>query len=337
LWPNLRGPFLADLEKLHLLCGPWDVVLFTGDLVQSGKPEEFSAMQRDFLDPLWERLDKLGSGDAKLLAVPGNHDLIRPDPNLDNPAAHRLLERDGFDGVKSWFWDKPACSYRTVIDEAFAPYLDWWCPAAHRPSAIVCGTLPGDFAVTLSLGHRLIGVIGLNTAFLQLAGGDYKKRLVWDARQVHALCPDCIDRWLEIHDQCLLLTHHGPEWLTPEACKHGETEIVPAGRFAAHLFGHMHETEIQHIRRGGSEKASRMLQGCSVFGMEKHGEPPTIMRAHGYSAGRIEFDADVATLRLWPRIATHKTGPWRYIPDHDHAELWSDDGEIGDVPRISRR
>ena len=133
LWPNLRGPFLDDLESLYKSCGPWDVVLFTGDLVQSGAADECEAMQRDFLEPFWERLDKLRSGDAKLLAVPGNHDLIRPDSNLDNAAAHKLLERDGFDGAKKWFWDRPACSYRTVIDEAFAPYLDW---------LVLCGASP---------------------------------------------------------------------------------------------------------------------------------------------------------------------------------------------------
>ncbi|WP_295426782.1 metallophosphoesterase [uncultured Thiodictyon sp.] len=329
LWPNLRQPFLDDIAKLHGLCGPWDAVLFTGDLVQSGEPEQFEAMQRGFLDPLWARLDKLGSGDAKLLAVPGNHDLIRPDPKLDNPAAHRLLERDGFDGVNDWFWDKPACSYRSVIDEAFRPYLNWWCSAPHRAAPVICGMLPGDFAATLPVGGRAIGIIALNTAFLQLAGGDYEKRLVWDARQIHALCPDGIDHWIEAHDQCLFLTHHGTDWLTTDARKHGETEIAPAGRFAAHLFGHMHETEIQHIRRGGSEKASRLLQGCSVFGMEKHGEPPTIARAHGYSAGRIAFDADGATLRLWPRIATNKPDGWRYVPDH-HQILTSDEGTAPD-------
>ncbi|HYN76721.1 MAG TPA: metallophosphoesterase, partial [Lamprocystis sp. (in: g-proteobacteria)] len=330
LWPNLRQPFLDDIAKLHGLCGPWDAVLFTGDLVQSGEPEQFEAMQREFLDPLWARLDKLGSGDAKLLAVPGNHDLIRPDPKLDNPAAHRLLERDGFDRVRDWFWDRPACSYRTVIDEAFTPYLNWWCSAPHRAAPVTCGMLPGDFATTLPVGGRAIGIIALNTAFLQLAGGEYEKRLVWDARQLHALCPDGIDHWIEAHHQCLFLTHHGTDWLTTDARKHGETEIAPAGRFAAHLFGHMHETQIQHIRRGGSEKASRLLQGRSVFGMERHGESPTIARAHGYNAGRIAFDADGATLRLWPRRATNKTGGWRYIPDHEHADLPSDEGTAPD-------
>jgi hypothetical protein len=40
------------------------------------------------------------------------------------------------------------------------------------------GTLPGDLAATLKLADRAIGIIGLNTAFLQLGGGDYRERLV---------------------------------------------------------------------------------------------------------------------------------------------------------------
>lgn len=337
LWPNLRQPFLDGLGELHECCGPWDAVLFTGDLVQSGNPEQFQAMQQGFLDPLWERLHELGSGEAKLLAVPGNHDLLRPDHKADNPAADTLLSEGGFARVGDRFWAERACSYRGVIDEAFVPYLDWWRSVTHRPDNITSGALPGDFAVTLSAAERSIGVIGLNTAFLQLGTGDYRERLVWNARQLLALFPAGVDRWLADHDQCLLLTHHGTDWLTPDARSHGETEIAPAGRFAAHIFGHMHETEIRHIRRGGGDKAARLLQGCSLFGMEKRGDPPTVERAHGYSAGRIMFDEDGAVLRLWPRMATSRTGPWRYIPDHEHAELESDEGTVPDRLHAARR
>ena len=38
LWPNVREQLYDDLRKLHRLCGPWDVVLFTGDLTQRASP-----------------------------------------------------------------------------------------------------------------------------------------------------------------------------------------------------------------------------------------------------------------------------------------------------------
>ena len=78
LWPTLREPFLESLEALHQRCGPWQAVLFTGDLVQSGAPAQFAEMQAEVLDSLWEKLTALGSGDAVFLAVPGNSRSLPP-------------------------------------------------------------------------------------------------------------------------------------------------------------------------------------------------------------------------------------------------------------------
>lgn len=326
LWPTLREPFLESLGPLHERCGPWDAVLFTGDFVQSGETAQFEKMQAEVLDPLWEKLREFGSGDAVLLAVPGNHDLYRPNPLEDNAAIDALLDKDGFQRIETKFWEQPAGGYRRVINDAFAAYSQWWDKAPHRPDVIKAGALPGDFSATLECGGRRIGIVGLNTTFLQLAGGDYEGRLVWDARQLYAVCDGGVDTWSKQHDVCLLLTHQGPDWLTAEAQKQGESEIAPAGRFAVHLFGHQHETKLTYIRSGGSRNAVRLSQGCSVFGMEKFGNPPKTQRAHGYTAGRVELGETEAHLRLWPRIATNKTGPWRFIPDHDHAELDSNEG-----------
>ena len=195
LWPNLREPFLESLKSLHEKCGPWNAVLFTGDLVQAGKSEEFREMQANVLDPLWEKLGELGSGNAVLLAIPGNHDLDRPDPKGDNAAADRLLEKDGFEQIKEKFWDLSNQSYRRVISDAFASYGEWWKSAPHRVDNLYSGILPGDFSATIKRGARRIGIVGLNTTFLQLAGGDYKGRLVWDANQLHRVCHDNVDVW----------------------------------------------------------------------------------------------------------------------------------------------
>ncbi|MFZ4698828.1 MAG: TIR domain-containing protein [Candidatus Methylumidiphilus sp.] len=298
LWPNLRQPFLDDLAELHELTGPWQAVLFTGDLVQQGKSEEFRAMQKDVLDRLWQRLDELGSGDAVLLAVPGNHDLFRPNPKEDNPAVDALLDEDGFQRISPKFWDNPVGTYRRVITDAFAAYSEWWNGAPHRAKNLTTGILPSDFACTLECGDLSVGIIGLNTAFLQLQGGDYQGKLVWDVRQLNAVCNGAADDWLKRHTVCLLLTHQGPDWLTLEARKRGESEIAPAGRFAVHLFGHRHETEMVTVQK----------------------------RRLGYTVGWIEFNENNAHLRLWPRIATNATGPWRFIPDYAYGHLQADEG-----------
>ena len=219
-------------------------------------------------------------------------------------------------------------AYRRVINDAFAAYSEWWKGAPYRPKDITTGILPGDFSYSLPCGDKSVGIVGLNTAFLQLQGGDYQGKLAWDARQLQAVCGGAVDDWLNRHSICLLLSHQGPDWLNPEAQKHGESEIAPASRFAVHLFGHMHETAIEYVRKGGNPNAVRLCQGCSVFGMELFGEPSTLQRSHGYSAGRIQFNKRNANFSLWPRIATNKTGPWRFIPDHIHAHLQNDQGTV---------
>lgn len=331
LWPNLRQPFFDDLAKLHGKTGPWDVVFFTGDLVQQGQSDEFAGMQKTVLDKLWKKLTELGSGHAKFLAVPGNHDLCRPNPNDDNPAAHTLLRDNGFNSIADTFWENPTSSYRKVIGDAFAGYAQWWDAVPQRPENLTFGELPGDFACTLECGVHRIGIIGLNTAFLQLKGGDFNGKLVWDVKQLSTVCGGAVDEWENRHSLCVLLTHQGPDWLTAEARQHGQREISPAGRFALHLFGHMHDHALQYTRHGGSSHASRLYQGSSVFGMEKFGEPPTLTRSHGYAVGKIEFAQGGASLRVWPRVATDRPSGWRFISDNQNCCLETDEGTKAEV------
>src|SRR5215207_372548 len=77
LWPNVEEEFFRDLEKIHEAAGPWDLLLFTGDLTQRGSRAEFEELNKT-LGRLYDELARLGSTPI-LLAVPGNHDLVRPD------------------------------------------------------------------------------------------------------------------------------------------------------------------------------------------------------------------------------------------------------------------
>ena len=46
LWPGVKDFFLDDLNRLYERCGPWDLVLFTGDITQHGLPDEFDRSLR---------------------------------------------------------------------------------------------------------------------------------------------------------------------------------------------------------------------------------------------------------------------------------------------------
>lgn len=336
LWPNIRQAFFDDLKVLHERCGPWQAVLFTGDLVQQGLKDEFAHMQTEVLARLWEELKALGSGEAVLLAVPGNHDLVRPDTKKPSAAVRQLLRQDGFPEVEEEFWADPDSEYRQVITSAFANYDAWWKGPSPYPKAPASeGLLPGDFASTLAIGSRSIGVMGLNTTFLQLAGGNYQGRLAWDLRQAQAVCDSDMADWIKDHDICLLLTHQGPDWLDSQS-NAAYPEINPAGRFAVHLFGHMHEAVLRSTSYGGG-KPLLQWQGCSLFGLEKFGDPPQQDRRHGYGTGRITFGKDGAVIRFWPRRATKDANGWRFIPDYEKCVLGDGEGTEPQPVVIARK
>jgi hypothetical protein len=316
LWPNVRQAFFEDLAKIHDRCGPWQAVLFSGDLVQQGTREEYEQLEDKVFGPLMEHLRSLGSGDAVIIAVPGNHDLIRPDTKTPSPALKWLLKPDLFADIADDVFIEKMTEYRQVINEAFNEYSRWWDNIRKQSRIMVSdGILPGDVSATFELSDDYrVGIVGLNTSFLQLTAGDYQQKLAWDLRQFHKVCGGDGPSWVAEHNVCLLLTHQGPTWLNTDSSTQVYPEINPAGRFAAHLFGHMH-TGSAETRNSGCGEDLRQWQACSMFGMEKFGEPPQFARQHGYSAGRIEFSGGNASIRQWPRIAVKDINGWRLKPD----------------------
>ncbi len=122
-WPGVKDIFFEDLKKLYKKCGPWDLVIFTGDLTQQGSDEEFQKTD-SILDELWNHLGELGS-DSKLLAVPGNHDLVRP-KNINDPLVLLLRQWNQQQVVRDNFWNSPDSPYRQVIRKAFDNYAGWY-------------------------------------------------------------------------------------------------------------------------------------------------------------------------------------------------------------------
>ena len=85
LWPTLKHVFFDDLRVLLAKAGPIDVVIFSGDLAQYGRSSEFDQFDEIYRE-INEVLQKSGSK-PQLIALPGNHDLVRPNPgDLLEPA-----------------------------------------------------------------------------------------------------------------------------------------------------------------------------------------------------------------------------------------------------------
>src|SRR5260221_3449717 len=334
LWPRMKQKFFEDIPVLHEQSGPWDMVLFTGDLTQRGTAEQFEQFDHVLLQ-CWQLFERCGSHPA-LLAVPGNHDLLRPASR--DPTVRGLKSWDG--DIRSEFWADAKSPYRDTVVKAFTSYSEWWNSQTLRPATVRPGMLPGDFSATIEKNGAKLGILGLNTTFLQLTDGDYKGKLGVHPQQFQDACEGDGPAWTQQHDACLLLTHQPPDWLTPEAQMHLDSEIADAGQFALHLFGHMHESLLRSTALGGGA-ARRILQGRSIFGLEyfagKDGGGG-IVRSHGYSAGKIELREDRGTFTLWPREARRdQDGTWRIVPDQSYVLVEYLHTKPLDFPLLRRR
>lgn len=332
LYPNVEEILFDDLAKQHKKSGPWDAIFFTGDLAQKGLAEEFEEFDRK-IGNLLAHLKALGSNPV-LLAIPGNHDLVRPDP--DGALIAALSSWSVNARIRDTFWTKDDSEYRQGVNVAFSNWTKWSQHGINVDRLVNYrqGLLPGDFSATLEFDGISIGVLGLNTTALQLSAGDYKGKLSLHPKQLEPLFPDRgLPAWARAHHACFLLTHHPIEWLDNDGKDAIRGEIALPGRFALHLCGHLHEATYTQISEGGA-KSRLTLQGRSLFGMETY-DDGQIERLHGYSAGTIEFE-NSRFLCLWPRASfRQQAGDLKIIPDHsmdvnDHGLL--EPRDIGPAP-----
>lgn len=315
LWPTAKKGLLEDLARLYDKVGGPDIVIFSGDLTQKATREEYSKLN-DVLGELW-KLFKSHGATPPLFPVPGNHDLARPKPMDPTALAMKMWWESP--NVRQAFWKNDPKDYRKFIDSVFSTYMDWLNGLEKGPIPLVQlshGILPGDVVAEMKIGDISLGLVGLNTAWLQLEEGDYQRKIDADPRQLMALTNNDPDAWCKKHDFNLLITHHPQEWLHPTSLEMWRSEVHTPSRFDAHLFGHMHDASIASSSEGGAQ-GRRYIQGASMFGLEVRSGG--IERIHGYSVLQLRnLDNGQHQLRQWPRRA-HKgrSAVWKLIPDPD--------------------
>ncbi|WP_157817934.1 metallophosphoesterase family protein [Candidatus Thiodictyon syntrophicum] len=124
LWDTVLERLRKDLAILQPRCGAWDLILFTGDLTDRGTRAQFDELDAG-LTRLGDCIAALQGGRQPiLLAVPGNHDLQRPE--TDDEGLSVLAAWLGQPRLPQVFWDKPDAVACQTIDTAFAEYRAWW-------------------------------------------------------------------------------------------------------------------------------------------------------------------------------------------------------------------
>jgi predicted MPP superfamily phosphohydrolase len=312
LWPTLKHALRDDLANMHAKIGAWDTVIFSGDLTQRGAREEFDKLD-EILSELWEQFKKLGFS-PNLLVIPGNHDIARP--NELSPELRVLKKWWDEPDIHDGFFASPSSQYRQAVGEILGEYQAWQRRRTGSDISFVetkSGLLPGDQSAVIKKNDLRLGLVGLNSTWLQIDGADYKGKLHVDARQLQSVTGGDPVAWCNANTFNLLITHHPVDWLHADSRGYWRSDINPPGRFDAHLYGHMHEP-ITHSTSTAGSLVRNSIQAASLFGLTFIQRK--LERIHGYSAGRLTNRPDEQEMRIWPRRLQDKASGERTLgPD----------------------
>jgi len=186
-YSNMRDIFYKDLKDMSEYVDKYDLILFSGDLTYSGEKDQYEKLTT-ILSHLYEYLNNELNCDPYFISVPGNHDLQRPEEQNSVKIAieNKYYE---FGNFYNNFWENfDNNEYGNLIKNCFIEYSKW-NENINFPkfNNLTSGLLPGDFSCSINNDNVRIGIIGLNSAFLQLSDGNYKEKLDINPRQLMCL------------------------------------------------------------------------------------------------------------------------------------------------------
>jgi hypothetical protein len=299
----------AEIAKEVERGGPIDAIIFTGDVAYSGKAEQYAAA-----DASIARLIRI-TGANHILATPGNHDIDRPAKTeaLVYAAKHAAVDLDARLQATS-----EGSAIQLLLRNHLSHYASWWSKYAAQLSSYNPGLFPGEYSATVEKCGFRLGIVALNSCVAHLI--DAHEEDIWiDPRQLNAACGDeQPSDWAARHDVTLLLTHHPPQWLSPQAKAIYRSEVYAHERFTAHLFGHTHEAATEVVQAGGGPQRIT-IQARSLCGLERFRARTgaELQRSHGFSIATIR-EGEVSnklTLSLLARQLAKVADCWQIQPD----------------------
>ena len=233
---------LQDLDFILKELKALDVVFFTGDMVQSGIESEYAEFM-EWFSSIKECI--YGHGyDPFYFFVPGNHDLERTSDTKSS--THKMLKTSWLtdDELRNELIWESGNEYNQYCRDRFSSYssfINSFYENNRKPPVYMTGVIPGDFYAEIEVGESKLGVLGLNSSFLQVDGDDYRKKLGIYHSQINAIFEkaDYIKR-IKDCDMALLMTHHEPDWYEDKSKSDYDVNIMSSGKFAEHLCGHNH-------------------------------------------------------------------------------------------------
>ena len=262
---HVGQPDQARSNAMQLLLGaiadrsgdnPIDLVFFTGDLAYSGRPEEYTSLHAELIEPL-RRLDVTKR--AQFIAVPGNHDL---DCDCSHPIVWDMLGQSR----QEQFWESnehgiSLRSARAHGFESFATFLDATGISGPNPTEQVGIRLDLD----LPCGER-VTVICLNTALFSDRHLSAEKEREASPLPVQALRSLANER--QLATPTLVLGHHPLHWFERRSKQNFLSALRDLG--AIYLHGHTHEIE-DHFR---SHALATLGFGAAYPGHIEHQSAP---------------------------------------------------------------
>jgi tetratricopeptide (TPR) repeat protein len=280
--------------------GPIDLICFTGDLVQSGKPSEYAALT-PFVENL---LAHTGVAHDRLFVVPGNHDIDR---SIAKPAWKKLRGLGDGEALSRLMAvervaSRPLATAREDILKRQGAYRAWVRDGLRRPELLPTPDQHPRLGYRVSLrlpGHPFdMHVIGLDSAWL--AGDD------GDARKLH-VTRDQVGYLADgLAGFRLALVHHPlGELADGEVCRD-----LLAERVDLLLRGHLHDTrlglwsepdrQLREVATGCLYQSDRYPNGCTVLELrlDDEGRPcrPSRFWFRGWAERGFWTDED----RLYP-------------------------------------
>lgn len=310
---HIKAELMKDIKYISSELGKIDVIFVTGDLVQCGASEEYAAFE-GFMNSVMDML-KGDNNYPFMFFVPGNHDLERMTDTSD--PTHQVLKNwcGNQEVRKNMFWSTP--TYTEYCKVRFNNYSEFIRRYSNLPTdQTKFGFLPGDYFSSIEINEIKIGVLGLNSSFLQVEGGDFTGKLGIYLKQIESIFGDQYVDVLSQNDVNFLLTHHNSEWYEPESRNEYKGEIYLKDYILEHFCGHNHQPQTEYINLNFTGE-SRVNVGPSLCGLEYYGDK--IERIHGYQAGRFILNDDGSIVKqVYPRLAVKRGSTFIFDRDFNY-------------------